>query len=388
MIVLNEPYLSGMLLNYIEEKQIPVLNNTYVEKVSNRYSKLNLYNSADFVYQYNKGGSLYTVSEYALEWIRNSLPNNQLINTISILKNKVTFRKACKSLYDNFFFQEKDYNEVLNLDIKDIQLPFVLKPSVGFLSTGVYIIKNEKDWRNALNQIENNFYCQAKQFPSSVVEGSMFILESYITGREFAIDLYFNDLEPVIINIFEHLFASETDVSDRLYITSKNIFDKYLVRFTNYIKSLNKVLNIRNIPVHLELRIDSDRIVPIEINPMRFTGMCLNELHYYIAGKHPLSYFYSKTLPDYSAMWNGKEDKTFSFSIFDKPEIKEYEGIDLQRLNGLFSNILEFRPVNHSDLHLTAFVFAETSPQNLSELNKVLHYDTKQLITRQYAKFE
>ncbi len=380
MIILEEPYLSEMLLDFIQDMQIPVLNNTVGKAVYKVYPNLNLTSTIDFVKQYKKHNLLYTVSEYSLEWILNSLSDDLLTETISVLKNKTCFRQACNSLYDDFFFRELTYDDVLSMDIKDIQLPFVIKPTVGFLSVGVYVIRNKQDWANALNEIDKNFRSITELFPSSVVGSSNFILESYISGDEYAVDLYFVDGQPVIINIFEHLFASDTDVGDRLYVTSKNLFDKYLVRFTKHIIELNQVLNIKDMPVHIELRLNGDQIIPIEINPMRFTGLCLNELHYYISGKHPLSYFFSNSVPDYLEMWKGKEDKVYSFSIFNKPKFCKSEGVDFNRIKDLFSNILEFRPVAQPNLDIAAFVFAETSPENLSELQDILHYNTKQLI--------
>lgn len=117
------------------------------------------------------------------------------------------------------------------------------------------------------------------------------------------IDLYFLEKEPVIINIFEHPFVSGKDVSDRLYITGKTLFDDYLEMFTEHITRLNELLNLGNIPVHMELRVEKGKIIPIEINPLRFAGLCLNEIHTYITGKHPLSYYFSRTCPDYKNYW-------------------------------------------------------------------------------------
>ena len=58
------------------------------------------------------------------------------------------------------------------------------------------------------------------------MNGNKFIVEQYVDGDEFAMDAYFNQKgEPVILGIFKHLFSSATDVSDRIYYTSKDIIE-------------------------------------------------------------------------------------------------------------------------------------------------------------------
>lgn len=380
MIILEEPYVSNTLLSFLEEEQVPVLKNDFSEKIFLDHPKLNILNEESIVELYRSSSNfqLYTSSEYALDWVYKTLPEQRIIDQVTLLKDKVLFRKACNSLYEDMVFSELSYTDLFSFNISEIALPIVLKPSVGFLSAGVYVITSIEDWDNALADIKINFKNQAALFPDKVVGDGLFIIESYITGTEFAIDLYFNGTEPVIINIFEHLFSSQKDVSDRFYRTNKALFDDYLSVFTEHISNLNQVLNLKDIPVHIEIRMEGDRIVPIEINPLRFTGLCLNELHCHIAGKHPLSYFLSKTTPDYQGMWKGKEDKTFSFSIFDKPTDSLNKSFDTEKVKHLFSNILELRPVNNPKLNINAFIFSETLSSEKEEAEVILNLDMRQ----------
>lgn len=369
MIILEEPFVSQMLIAYIEKHNIPVLQNKFTKQFS--CSNINLLAEADFIEQYEKSKKIYSVSEYALEWIDKSLHDNNLNTQIDLLKNKAAFRAKCSHLYTNFFFKELSYIELCTFDISQIQVPVVLKPTVGFFSAGVFIIQNKNDWKQAIDAITNSFFEHALQFPDTVVGSKSFILESYIKGREFAIDLYFANNEPVIISIFEHLFSSEKDVSDRLYITSKTIFDEYLQVFTDYMKKINQFLVLDNIPVHVELRIDGENIMPIEINPLRFTGLCLNEISFYITGIHPLHYFMSNTAPNYSDMWIGKEEEIYCFSIIEKPKRHNSSLFDLEAVTNLYSHILELRMLTHQKLDIHAFIFSKTT--NKQELDNILN---------------
>jgi hypothetical protein len=375
MVVLEEPYVSGMLLDYLAASHIPVLKNDCSGRLSKQYSKLNITDEKDFITQYH--GSLnphlYTVSEYALNWVCQALPNDTLIGQILLLKNKVAFRKACRSMHPDFLFKEINYADLFQFDLSEVSLPIILKPSIGFLSAGVYTITNDSDWEKALADIQENFLKLSATFPDTVVGNTQFIIESYIQGREFAIDLYFLEEEPVIVNIFEHPFCSEKDVSDRLYTTSKALFDDYRLLFTKYISQLNTLLHLGNIPVHLELRVDNGKIVPIEINPLRFAGLCLNELHAYITGNHPLNYYLSGTQPDYANLWKGKENKTFHFTIIEKPEGAEKAKLNVKKIQREFSKILEWRTVNNPALPIHAFVFSERENSNQAEENRILH---------------
>ena len=374
MIIIDEPYISPVLLHFLIETQIPVLQNDFAQKISFDHSSLNILNENDFIslYRSTKNPRLYTTSEYALGWICKTLPEDNLIKQISLLKNKVAFRRTCSCLYEDFFFYEIGFDDLFTFNISEIQLPVVLKPSIGFLSTGVYIINNYNDWQRALIDIKQHFVVLAATFPSNVVGDNWFIIESYIKGREFAIDLYFNEQEPVIVNIFEHPFISETDVRDRLYYSNQELFETYRTLFTEHIIQLNQVLGLCNIPIHMEIRVYGNKIIPIEINPLRFAGLCLNEIHLHINGKHPLYYYFSKTYPDYNQMWKGKEQKTFCFSIFEK---HKKGNITIDTIKQLFSNILEIRPVSNPNLNVFAFVFSEINSADKTEINKILNFD-------------
>lgn len=382
MVALEEPYVSETLLNYLEKTQMPVLKNNFSKRQYTKHEKLNLIEENEFVAYYHSMISprLYTVSEYALDGVCSAFKGENLVEQVTLLKDKYKFRKACEGIYDNFLFKEIKYSELFTFDISQVELPIVLKPSVGFLSAGVYTIEDKQDWNNALKDIDENFRSLSALFPDTVVGENRFIIESYIKGTEYAIDVFFKDKEPIIVNIFEHRFTSNKDVSDRLYLTNKALFDKYLKVFTEYIKGLNTALNLNDIAVHIEMRADGKTIIPIEINPLRFTGMCLNELFCKFVGEHPLLYFFTRKIPDYNAIWEGRENKTYYFSIIEKPEGIKNPILDIDKLKEQFSNILELRLINNSKLNILAHVFAEIDGNSERELHNIATLDVKSIL--------
>ena len=119
----------------------------------------------------------------------------------------------------------------------------------------MYTITSDDDWTAAVADIERNLRESRDRFPESVVDQSSFLVEEYITGEEFAVDVYFDgEGEPVILNIFTHRFASLSDVSDRLYYTGKDVIEANKARFEAFFRKVNALMGIRDFPAHVELR--------------------------------------------------------------------------------------------------------------------------------------
>ena len=246
-------------MSYLEKSQIAVLKNEMSELLVKQGHNLNLLNDNEFVAKYQQTGKLYAVSENALVWLYPHLAGSELIEKVKIVKDKAEFRKICAKIFPDFYYKEVEMNELRSLNPDELPLPLVIKPAVGFLSVGVYIVRSKEEWNAALDDIDKNFAKQCAVFPDTVVKSGKFVLEDFIQGEEYAVDAYYDkDGKPNIINIFHHIFKSETDVSDRLYCMSKEIFEKNYGPFNQFLIDLNGVLNLRNFPMHVEFRVDKN----------------------------------------------------------------------------------------------------------------------------------
>ena len=147
MIILEKPYVSAPLVSYLEEKQIPVLHNDMAELLKDQGHRLNLLDDQAFVEQYRQQQKLYAVSENALVWIYDKLADSELVRKVKILKDKAEFRRICQQIYPDFYYKEVPMTALRDLDPDTLPLPLVLKPSVGFLSVGVYIVRDKKEWQ-------------------------------------------------------------------------------------------------------------------------------------------------------------------------------------------------------------------------------------------------
>ncbi len=384
MLILEKPYVSQTLINTAIANNLPVLRNVMSETIAANGHKLNLLNDEEFVAEYQKRGRLYTMSENALGWLVDHLPDQALLDKIALLKDKATFRRICSDMYPDFFFCEEEIAKLDSIRPEELTFPLVLKPSVGFLSAGVHVVHNPDEWRTAISDIQQNFYKVGAQFPEFVIGTQKFLIEEYIKGEEYAVDTYFDEKGvPTILNIFHHRFANESDTSDRLYCSSRSLYDQYEEPFMNFLVQLNKVLGLHDFPMHIEFRYDGKKAVPIEINPLRFAGFCLNELQTHISGLHPIMAYLNNIHLSKEEMWRGKEQDIYSFLVLERPaDAAPEEKFNEQKFRDRMMDVLELRPLADPTVGVAATAFIRTDADHLEELEHILHLDMHEYMTR------
>jgi hypothetical protein len=364
------------MVDTLKKNSIPVLRNEMSEL---RVSDGVVLGDQAFSDEYKKAGKLYTVSENALGWIYEHIEDKRFLDSISLVKDKSAFRSICRDIYPDFFFKEVSVNELEKLDTNSIVFPCVIKPSVGFLSKGVFVVHNAEDYRKAVESLLRDFTTAGADFPEFVVGRSRFLIEEYIRGEEFAVDTYYDENEtPVILNIFHHKFMDESDTSDRLYMTSKRLFDRYEQPFTEFLTHLNKTLHLRNFPMHIEFRYDGKKAVPIEINPLRFTGFCLNELQVFISGQHPMLSYLRGTHVSKEEMWHGKENYTYAFTVLDLPAGCEDKAFDEAKFRADYHDVIDVRLVPDKSSGVAATVFLRIETENDSQFDGIMSLDMRE----------
>lgn len=373
MVILERPFASDMMVETLEKNGIPVLKN---EMSQERVLNGKVLSDNEFCEEYKKTGKLYTVSENALGWIYDHIQDKRFLDGISIVKDKSAFRKICRDIYPDFFFKEVNINEMAQLNTDSIVFPCVIKPSVGFLSKGVFVVHNPEEYRKAVETLQQDFAKAGADFPEFVVGKSRFLIEEYIHGEEYAVDAYYDENEnPVILNIFHHKFMDESDTSDRLYMTSKGLFDQYEEPFTRFLTNLNNTLHLRNFPMHIEFRYDGKKAVPIEINPLRFTGFCLNELQVFISGQHPMLSFLKGRRVTKDEMWKGREDFTYAFTVLDLPKGDEDKAFDDEKFSADFPGVIDVRLVPDKTSGVAATVFLKVETANVQAFDRIISLD-------------
>ena len=385
MIIIEQPYVSELLIDTIVQNDWFVLNNEAVQLANIEEGALRLVSDEQAVNYYEQIDYplIYSNSENSINWILENLPESNISRYIKLFKDKGLFRDMLKSLYPNFCYRVVSYENLKNIKLEELQYPLVLKPAVGFLSLGVHKIYNDSDWKEALFALEKEIKETAKLYPERVVNTTNFVIEEFIEGEEFAIDAYYDtDGTPVILNIFKHPFLDSKDVKDRLYLTSKNIMTKYISDFSTLLKQIGDCNDIKNFPIHIEVKVKPNgTAIPIEVNPMRFAGWCTTDIAKYAWGINTYEYFINHQKPNWNAIFENRDFQTFYFSMaevpinLDKNKIKSF---NYEKFLANYSKVLELRRVNYHQHPLFAIIFGSTSDSD--EIQRILEIKTKDYI--------
>lgn len=385
MFLLDKPYVSDFLKKTIIDHSIPVINTSDSNEIKISDESIIL-DKNTAIYKANNNTKIYTNSENSIGWISENLGSTEIPKKIELFKDKFKFRNLISSLYPNFYYSKVRLNELDNLDITSIPKPFIIKPTVGFFSMGVYKVSDNEEWNETKKKINEEIISIKNLYPGEVFDYNSFIIEECIDGEEYAIDAYYDsDGEPVILNILKHAFSSDTDVSDRVYMSSKNIIKKNMDCFLDFLKEVGNLANITNFPCHIELRRNIDgNLIPIEINPMRFGGWCTTADFAYLAyGFNPYLYYYNQLRPNWNELLIGKDDKVYSIIVLNNStgiDAKFIESFNYEKLLSDFENPLELRKINFKKYPVFGFLFTETSKINFDELDKILNSDLNEYI--------
>ena len=379
MIFLDKPYVSDFLLQTIEYNQLPVVCTDYAKTVI-KGRNIKLINKSDVITRAKSNENLpfLMTSENSIGWVAENLSFLELSEKIDCFKDKVKFRKITAGLHPDIFYTAVDISDLEEYDISVLPFPFVIKPSVGFFSMGVHIVTDLSQWGETKAKIYAEVAQTKNLYPLQVFDCHTFIIEQIITGEEFAFDAYFDDEgKPVILNIFKHLFSSKDDVSDRVYITSKDIIEKNIEAFTSYLDSIGKLCDLKNFPVHVEVRCDAQGVIrPIEINPLRFGGWCSTaDMTAYAYGLNPYLAFFKREKPDWSALLRGKKGISYAIIVLDNStgvDGHKIMNFDYDALASEFKTVLNVRRIDYQEYPVFGFLFVETKQEDFSELENIL----------------
>ncbi len=380
MIILERPYVSDLLARTVEELHVPVLENAVARSIAEN-RKINLVSEREFIASMKRTPRppLYSNSEDAIGWMEENLGFLDLPERINMCKDKVRFRKILEGDYPDFFYAGVEACALDSIDVTDLKKPFIIKPAVGFFSLAVYKVASDGEWPGVLAKIKRDMERVKGMYPSRVLGTDRFIIEGNITGDEFAVDLYYDDSgEPVILNILQHIFASEYDVSDRTYITSGEIIGRYIGLFQAHLRRLGTLAELRKMPMHIEFRVDGNRVVPIEANPMRFAAWCTTDIAWYAWGINTVEYFLKGLRPDWESIFRGREGRVYPLVVAFVPDdidVDDVRGIDYERFGANFKKPLSIRKIDYRKYRTFAFVFSETGEENRGEIERMLKAD-------------
>lgn len=387
MILLDRPYVSDILRRTVFDHALPVVLTPAARELGFADAP-GAITEQDAVARLRARPETRVLSnsENAIGWVAANLGFTGLPAAIEHCKNKLAFRHLLRDLYPEFRYREVRPDALGTIDPDAIGHPFVIKPAVGFFSLGVHVVSRPDQWPAARRALAAQLQAPSALYPREVLDTTSLILEEMITGTEYAIDAYYDAQgEPVITNILQHLFSSDSDVSDRVYLTGEDIVTDNLERFTAFLAQVGRLAGWRDFPVHVEVRVDdAGRIAPIEFNPLRFGGWCttadLTVLGY---GLNPYLAFLNDQRPDWPAIFATRQDLLYSIIVLDNSTgvaAHRIKGFDHDRLATWFTRPLEVRPMDVLQTGVFGFLFTETPANRREELERILHSDLREFV--------
>ncbi len=247
---------------------------------------------------------------------KKTVSKNKLEATI-LLKDKVLFRETISNLFSDYHFQSIKVSDFLRIKITN---KMVVKPRKGFFGTGIRFIDESSDLEKIQNEIIAEITKNLKAFVNSdtILSAEELLVEEYIGGCEYAVDMFYNgEGVPQLLNIYEHPAPENEAYIHALYCSSRKIYEKIAPKAIDIFIKLNKTLNVKNYIIHAEFKLDGDKFIPIEMNPMRLGGMGLGNMCFYALGVNPYAYLLEGVAPDWQAIWNREEhrDAVYNFLI-------------------------------------------------------------------------
>jgi len=353
-LITGKNYTSG-LFQQLDKNEVRVINEEEIEK-------------SDIVFY--ESDKLYVASESALDTVlKKSTENKQRLFT-KILKNKLKFRNEIKQFFPEFYYKQISLNSLNNLKLS-VGKEFIIKPSKGFFGTAVRKINSETDLNFLQNELAEELKNNTVFFSEAVLSKNTFIIEEFVEGEEYAVDMFYNNIGiPIIVNIYRHPFHINDAYFHSIYYTGRDIFNEYKQIFEEIFVNFNKKFGIKNFPIHCEFKINNEKIIPIEFNPLRFGGFGLADLTFYAFNINPFEYFFQNKEPNWNDIWNKSKSDYYAWILgynAENIDIEEYSPNHPKYKNNL-GEYIKYIELDYKKN--PAFSIAYLKLNNLSEVEK------------------
>ncbi|MCP4217182.1 MAG: ATP-grasp domain-containing protein, partial [bacterium] len=256
---------------------------------------------------------------------------------------------------------------------------YIIKPLRGFFGTGVKEITRDTDLQKTVGEIRDELEKNAKFFTGSVLSKEEMIIEEFIDGEEYAVDMYYDSRgEPVILNITHHPKARFPEYDNVLYYTNQDIFNRLYDVATGFFKRLSPSPSITSFPIHGEFKLTSDnRFMPIELNPLRFGGFGMGDLPFYSFNINPVTAYFKDMHPNWDAVWDMHKDMNFGWVMaYNPPGVCTGSPDDREFKEFLGSSLLKYIPIDY--LENPVFAICYLKSKNMEDLNKLLTLDFRE----------
>ena len=337
---------------------------------------------------FSKDDKVCIASEAALDLAIARIDDPVRVKAIALLKNKYAFRQILAAIYPSFEYQYIQAHQIPDLQITQKS---VIKPVKGVFGTAVKIIDRDTDLTELAAELQTELTKNTALFSPSVLSTTDFLVESYLDGEEYAVDMFYDaGGTACIVNIYHHPLPSNPAYLHVVYYSSQAVFDRIYTKAKHFFTELNQILGVTNLPIHGEFKLDrvggaslkENRLMPIELNALRFGGMGLGNLAFHALGVDPYACFAEDLEPDWQKIWQDNQTSLFAFLFAyngAKINTRDYRP-NRQKLKQQFTKILLERDFDYQTQPVFSIYILQETSENLARLLQLEFDDFFELV--------
>jgi len=314
---------------------------------------------------------VYAPTESALEIILERLEDKAFTNAVNVLKDKHKFRELMSFIYPDFYYKKVMLDELDSIKL-DREKKYIVKPTKGFFGTAVKELNKRTDITEITKEIRGELEENTRYFSESVLSKNELIIEQFVEGEEYAVDMYYNnDGEPEILNIYHHPLPEKNEYFHVLYYTNKDVFTKFYNNIKTIFLELSKHLNIKNFPIHAEFKLENYKLIPIEMNPLRYGGFGLADLTFHAFGFNPFLAYFNNFKPNWDKIWQSRSDFNLGWVLgYNGSDIEIKNHIpDHDKFQNYLGDVLHYVKIDHTENPVFAIAyFKDTNTDSLQRI--------------------
>jgi len=308
-------------------------------------------------------------TESILDDVLTRLDDEVRKGAILALKDKFAFRALLKSMYPDFYYKQCTLADLANQAL-EAGTKYVIKPVKGCFGSGVRIVDGAMSMPALIAEIEAELAKNSSVLSSDVLTPDEFLIEGYIEGEEYAVDMFYDSAGRArITNVYCHPMPNNPAYLHMLYYASRETYEIVIEPARAFFEALNRTLGVTNLPIHAEFRLHNGRLAPIELNSFRFGGMGLGNLGYHALGVNAYQCYMTDSEPDWPAIWRARDDIIGFFIAYNGATVDVSRARpDWEGLRRNFTRIIREVPFNYQKQLAFGIVYIEEPKSRLPDL--------------------
>nr|VFK01161.1 MAG: ATP-grasp domain-containing protein [Candidatus Kentron sp. H] len=153
---------------------------------------------------FGKNDKLFLPSQSSLDIVMERMDDPERLHGIEELSDKYQCRSLMRPMFPDFEFSRMELSE-MNEDTFSAGRKYIIKPAKGFFGIGVRTLESPRDIHAIKDEIRKELDANRRFFAGSIFSGEKMIIEEFIEGDEYAVDMFYSEEgRPILVNLAHH----------------------------------------------------------------------------------------------------------------------------------------------------------------------------------------